>query len=331
MSTNTEMKQWRTLHIAAQILYRIAGNVSIESVSQNERFELLVSILDERERFGVKVANSTYIGSVAHAAYVRHLEQDYAPSKKEFVPILLMCVNEQQETAQIGMLVSWLYNAPKVYEKTKLHAATEKMWPKILDMLNSTYDTIRVVSRNNVNIVRNIEFGLHGQNGELLIANAIYLREVHEGYRIQRRGPQNEEERIESLLSVIRQDEYPTDELDVAVLETFEAKFQNVRVRKSLLLLSSEIRELQREIDRPNTVINIPVLPEYDPIALQMLGNMRLPSISIKVYGMTQRTIDILANISLHRVHKIHDFITYCALIEQLKKTMKKPDDVVLV
>lgn len=331
MSTKTELKQWRTLQIAAQIIYRIAGNVRIEAVPRNEKYDLLVSLLDEHEAFGVKVANSTYTESAAYQAYVDFLKQNYKPSKNEFIPILLMCVNETQETAQIGMQVSWLYNSPRIQERTKLHSATPKMWPKILDMLNSTYDTVRVVSLNNVSIVRNIEFETHDNEGVLLIGNVIYLRETYDGYNIEQRDPETDEERIESKFNMIRQDEYPNDDLDKAIQQAFEDKFENVKPHRSILLLSSDIRELERQIDRPNTTISIPILPKYDPVALQLLNGMHLPVINVKVYGLLNKTIDVVNNTPLEVEHDVKDFIPYCANIEQLKKTLKNPDEVVLV
>jgi len=330
MTTISQMKRWRTRQIAATILYRICGRIRIEAVPDNYAYDLLVTHLDDNVVFGVKVATSTYMDTIAYRAYVEWLKKEFVPRKNDFKPIVLMCVNEHQETAQIGIQQAWMYNRAITIKKVRLHNATERIWPRFRDNINSMFDTIRSIAIENCYIVRNIGFEMHDIQGGVLFANAIYLRKISDTYKINRRDPETEQERKEALLNVIRQDEYPTDELDRVIEDALGRTFKNLHVQNRILLFTPDITQLQHDIDRFVVHANVLIEPFWGVGVIPPFDNINLTSIGINVYSTERQAIDYIRTQNLFVQHDITSYIPYSVTIEQLKMTMVRAEDVIV-
>lgn len=328
--TNTEMKRWRTRQIAATILYRICGRIRIEAIPNYYAYDLLVTHLDDMVSFGVKVTTSTYMETTAYRAYVVWLEKEYVPKRDKFKPIVLMCVNESKETAQIGIQTAWLYNRPLTIKKVRLHQATDRIWPRFRDNINSMFTTIRSIALEGCYLVKNIGFEMHDYQGQLFFANAIYLRKFSETYKINRRDPETEQERIETLLNVIRQDEYPTDELDRVLEEALGRNFLNLQIQNSMLLFTQDISELHHDIDRHMIHTNVLIEPIFGAGTVPPFDNINLTSIGLNIYSQEQQALAFIQAQTLYVQHEIGSYIPYSVTIEQLKNTMAKAEDVLI-
>ena len=329
--TNTEMKKWRTIQIAATILYRICGKIRIEKLPNNYYYDLLVTLLEENESFGVKVTSSTYIETTAYRAYLAYLETRYHSNKDDFRPVLLMCVNEQAETAQLGIQIGWYYHRPLIIKKVKLHAATERLWPTFLDNINMMYNTIRSLVVNNNYIIKILSFEIQSPSSETEIVKTVYLRKFSEQYKIDRREPETDKERIETMLQVIRQDEYPQREpLDSLINKAIMYRFGNVSEKNSLLLFTSDLQNLRDETNLPHGSIKVEIHPKFDVAVLPYLNGMQLTSFSLPIYSVNQNVVNSLDGTICAVDHDLNDIIDYSSNIKNLLVTLRFPSDVLL-
>ncbi len=330
--TYTELKKWRSVQIAATILYRICGKIRIERQQENSYFyELLVTLLDEKISFGVKVASSTYLGTAAYKAYIAYLEMRYMSNKDDFKPVVLMCVNEQSETAQMGIQIGWFYNRPIIIKKVKLHAATERIWPTFRDNINMMYNTIRSLALDNNYIVKILSFDIQSPREGIEQVKVIYLRQFTDHYRINKREPETDKERRETMMEVIRQDEYPQQEtLDLLIKEAINNKFGASIITNRMLLFTSDLKDLRDETNHPNGHIRIEIQPQLDPAMLPYINGLQLTSFTLPIYSLRQETINMIDGLVCPVIHELNDFIDYSSNIKLLLATLKRPADVVL-
>lgn len=91
-----EYKNWRTVQIAASILYKYYKNVTITQYSSS-LFDLIVQDQETGLSFAVKVKNSKFEESNSYQSYIDEILKLQQNDGNAHVPLLLMLVNEVPE------------------------------------------------------------------------------------------------------------------------------------------------------------------------------------------------------------------------------------------
>ena len=310
-----EMKEWRSIQIAATILYRLSDNIKIETVN-NDLYNFKVIIKDCNLSFAIKVGSSSFAKNVSYKTYLEELKETFNSNCDGFIPIILMCVNESTETAMWGFQVGWLYNKPIIFDKVKFMTSNEKSWNLINDHIKSMDKTIRILSRYGMKIMKSLEVAVD-YNQQIFKAEFVYFRDFSDLYKMKPTTYMTDKERFYRLLNGIPEEEFPIDTLDNIIYHCISSKYQIVNTRSKLMISTSELCNLQQYKNRIHKKSNIFIEPDQ---ILPMLNEMYIPYIEIDVFPYLPIPADIFGNISITYVMPIANWIeNYSKIIADTK------------
>ena len=280
-------KGWRIEQIAITILYRYFGNISIQQNGTFRGYDLLVSYNDGTDlKFGVEVRQDGDYASIVSDLFVRVSKLDYS-DRNVRLPIILLLVNEENESAKVGFLVGWRFGRPRIYKNFELRALNQKSADTCLQIIKSMDEVIRVLSTENINVLKRISFNKKLHDNRVQQAEILYLRKLSSTYRMNQKEVVDERERFERLLKRTPEDEYPQDELDNVILEAVKIQYKNAKVSSKLLLLSTDIEDLQHYKDihcYHTTLLVSPNLSNLPMVALSMLNGLEMFNVGLDIF-----------------------------------------------
>jgi len=284
---NQQIKEIRTYQIAAIAILRQLRGCRIEQ-AQSQYFDLLVYFEDTSLVFGVEVKNSGFLRTNHFQDYLRNLERIDISDSENRIPVLLAAVNEEDESVKIGFLLAWQFGKAKIYRKPAMVELNSSNADKILDLVRSMDETIRLLSDHGMKVVKRIKVEHEEANGRLCHGDVVYLRDFTQEYRMHQKQVVDERERMERMIHGTPQNEYPDDELDNAIFEKIQERFPGSRKISDLMLFSTELRDLQllsRSLYRSFT---FSVEPEFDmnnaPFMAQLMNGVDTIRFNVDVF-----------------------------------------------
>ena len=209
------------------------------------------------------------------------------PDRNVRLPIILLLVNEEKESAKVGFLVGWRFGRPRIYKNFELRALNQKSADTCLQIIKSMDEVIRVLSTENINVLKRISFSKKLHDNRVQQAEILYLRKLSSSYRMNQKEVVDERERFERLLKGTPEDEYPQDELDNVILEAVKNQYKNAKVSSKLLLLSTDIEDLQHYKDihcYHTTLLVSPDLSNLPKVALSMLDGLEMFNVGLDIF-----------------------------------------------
>ncbi len=310
-----EMKEWRSIQIAATILYRLSDNIKIEIVN-NILYNFKVVIPDSNLCFAIKLASSSFTRSISYKTYLEELKTKFNNNCDGFIPIILMCVNESTETAMWGFQVGWLYNKPIIFDKVKFMTSNEKSWNLINDHIKSMDNTIRILSIYGMKIMKSLEVAVDN-NQQTFKAEFVYFRDFSDIYKMKQTSYKTDKERFYKSLNGISEEEFPTDTLDKIIYQSISSKYHIANTRSRLVISTFELRNLQQYKNRIHKKGNIVIEPDQ---ILPILNGMCIPKIDIDIFPYLPISADIFSNISITHIMPFANWIeNYSKIIADTK------------
>lgn len=284
---NQQIKEIRTYQIAAIAILRHLRGCRIEQV-QSQYFDLLVYFEDTSLVFGVEVKNSGFLRTNHFQDYLRNLEGIDISDSENRVPVLLAAVNEEDESVKIGFLLAWQFGKAKIYRKPAMVDLNSSNADKILDLVRSMDETIRLLSDQGMKVVKRIKVEHKEANGRLCLGDVVYLRDFTQEYRMHQKQVVDERERMERMIHGTPQNEYPDDELDNAIFEKIQERFPGSRKISDLMLFSTELRNLQLLSRSLYRSFIFSVEPEFDmnnaPFMAQLMNGVDTIRFNVDVF-----------------------------------------------
>ncbi len=319
--------EWRIEQIACTILYRCFENISIEKTPEGSLLDLLVRYNDGTDlKFGVIVKKASNNQHESIDRLVDMLNKvDYTQSVNQ-IPIVLLTVNESTESAKIAFLVGWRFGKPRIYKNFELRNLNQKSADICLQLIKSMDEVIRVLSTDDLNVLKKITFSKKLEDNRVQQAEILYLRRLSASYRMSQKEVVDEKERFERLLKGTPEEEYPQDELDQLILTSVKKQFKNAKVRSKLMLLSTDLDDLQyyKDIHCVNTTLLVtPDLSNIPAVALSMLDGLELFNVRLDVFVENIFYQDAFDGVSFDKEEPIEGWLKKVTEWNKLKETMR--------
>ena len=319
--------EWRIEQIACTILYRCFDNISIDKTPDWSLLDLLVRYNDDTDlKFGVIVKRAFDNLPDSIDRLVNMLNKvDYTQSVNQ-IPIVLLAVDEPTESAKIAFLVGWRFGKPRIYKNFELRNLNQKTADICLQIIKSMDDVIRILSVDDLNVLKKITFSKKLSDNRVQQAEILYLRKLSSTYRMNQKEVVEEKERFERLLKGIPEEDYPQDELDMLIFESVKKQFKNAKVRSKLMLLSTELDDLQayRDIHCVHTNLLVsPDLTNLPEIALSMLDGLELFSVGIDIFVENIFYQEAFDGVSFEKDEPLEGWLKKVTEWNRLKGTMR--------
>ena len=216
-----------------------------------------------------------------------------------------MAVNESTETAMIGIQVGWRFGRPIIFKKPTMMSVTQENADKIINSVKMMDNTIRMLSEHGMKIVKTIAVESIQHNGMAHHAKIVYLRDFTEQYKMKQKIVVDEREKFNRLFNGIPEDEYPNDFLDNSILEMVNQKFSGAKLTSSMMLFSSDLRELQQlahSIIMKAEMFVEPNLTNMSNAVLSMLEGVKFLHFNIDFFVDAPYCKATFENLSLHKI-----------------------------
>lgn len=284
---NQQIKEIRTYQIAAIAILRNLQGCRIEQV-QSQYFDFLVTFEETGLVFGVEVKNSGFLRTDHFRDYMRSIEGINISEKDNRIPVLLAAVNEKDESVKIGFLLAWQFGKAKIYRKPAMVDLNRSNADKILDLVKSMDESIRLLSEHGMKVVKRIKVEHEVAHGRLALGDVVYLRDFTQEYRMHQKEVVDERERMERMIHGTPQNEYPDDELDNAIFGMIQERFPDSRKISDLMLFSTELRNLQLLSRSSCRSFSFRVVPELDmnstPFMNQLMNGVDTIRFNVDVF-----------------------------------------------
>lgn len=319
--------EWRIEQIACTILYRCFDNISIDKTPDWSLLDLLVRSNDDTDlKFGVIVKRAFDNLPDSIDRLVNMLNKvDYTQSVNQ-IPIVLLAIDEPTESAKIAFLVGWRFGKPRIYKNFELRNLNQKTADICLQIIKSMDDVIRILSVDDLNVLKKITFSKKLSDNRVQQAEILYLRKLSSTYRMNQKEVVEEKERFERLLKGTPEEDYPQDELDMLIFESVKKQFKNAKVRSKLMLLSTELDDLQsyRDIHCVHTNLQVsPDLTNLPEIALSMLDGLELFSVCIDIFVENIFYQEAFDGVSFEKDEPLEGWLKKVTEWNRLKGTMR--------
>lgn len=296
---NQQIKNIRTYQIAAIAILRYLRGCRIEQV-KSQFFDFLVIFEETSLVFGVEVKNSGFLRTTHFQDYMKIIEGIDISERENRIPVLLAAVNEGDESVKIGFLLAWQYGKAKIYRKPAMVDLNPSNADKILDLVKSMDETIRLLSEHGMKVVKRIKVEHEEANGRLSFGDVVYLRDFTQEYQMHQKEVVDERERMERMIHGTPQNEYPDDELDNAIFEKIRERFPGSRKFSDLLLFSTELRDLQLLSRSFYRSFIFSVEPEFDvnnaPFMAQLMNGVDIIRFNVDVFIDAPLDVQVFEN-----------------------------------
>lgn len=288
-------------------------------------YDYIVRDKSQGLQFAVNVVSHTFLRTKSFQDYLKTLDSaDYSINSNQ-LPILLMAVNEQSRTASIGYVLAWHRGRPYIYHNINMRPSNERNWVIVLNQLLSMNEIIRILNRDGIKIVKHISVE-HNINGIPHFGEIVYLRSFSDAYKMKQKVVKTDKERFDRMLFGIPEDEYPSDELDTAILNAVRSVLTAKDPVSKTLLFSTDLSELQfykRNYSKANGILAIE--PDMAQVAmLKELPNIPISkTIPIEFYSGIPQDSDTFDGLSFISTLSLEEWMnqevyrelaTYCPL-----------------
>ncbi len=257
--------------IAANILYKFCPQINIKAVGE-ELYDLVCDVADVK--FAIKVNGSTVLQSKEFNQYIETLKNTQFWDRYFQIPIAIMAVNESTEEARISIVLGWQCMKPIINRRLLLQRMSDKTWAAFIEAIKVMSQNIRALSFNMMFVVKKISIYEQDYKGRCQNAQIIYLRRFTDDYKIIDTKVNNENEKTNRMMYGIPQEEYPKDDIDKDIFSKVKEKFSSAKVESSLLLFSSELKELLEEIGHIQYIktLSLAIEPDIDEMRVYEEG-----------------------------------------------------------
>ncbi len=301
MSIN-EQKIWRTMQIVASEIARYDNGAQIYEVGEARDYcyDLLVKSTTRGLQYGVEVKRSEFSRTKNYGEYIEILQQHQTDIN---VPILLVSVNESTEEVKIGIVFSWFHSRPLVTRNVMLWKSTQENWNNALNLLSLSAHVdgpIEFLQMDNLYVKKTLPLSFERHDGHRYLAELVYMRKMSPEYKMNARERNSQQEEIQFYINGYDREEYPSDSLDKAICSAVYGQLEEDNVNNKLVVLNTELRDLQiyREFERGNVNIHIaPHLDGMDEAVMRLLGGHTEFDFEVELYAHSVEDRDYFNNI----------------------------------
>lgn len=228
----------------------------ITPVQECPYYRFIASSTDETQRFGIDVlANDEKDLCDRKTRKIReNIQQDAQLS----IPIIACFVDTKTFDVSLQIVLNRRYEHVQIipYNIEKACSMTEKSMALILHNIDTT---IRCLPKPMWSVCKSLILN----DEKFPNASIIYLRSLRENYKMKQSLQTEDLERFNRLLQGIPEEEYPSDEVDNLLFSLSRDHFKNVKVRSSLVLFNTDLKNLQIYKNLYKHAINVMFL-NYD-------------------------------------------------------------------
>lgn len=318
-SIRKEQRDWRMKQIALTAIYKMFSSPDIKE-SELGLYDFDVCYMDETSiHVGVVVRGSTFTSSALYESLLEKLRSQSALH----VPLLLLCVNESTEEVHVGYLLSWVHGSYVLHNKIRLQNLKKFLKTEYRSIIKSMDETIRVLSSENAYCLKSITIRVPYADQEISVC-VKYLRKLTNSYRMLPPQDMSDIERFKRYLNGIPQEEYPHDWLDDVIHDAIRTQFANVEVISSLMVLSTELRDVRRsqyEMRYDGFIrfgLDLNQIPhEY----IDLLGDVLQVEIPLEIYSSVMINVPFLHNIIFSQVIPVNQWKIVIPQLPSIKGT----------
>ncbi len=289
MSIN-DQKIWRTMQIVASEIERYDSGAKIYETSTTSYYgyDLLVTSTRRGVQYGVEVKRSKFSQTKSFEAYIGMLQNHQTEIN---VPILIVSVNESTEEVKIGIVFSWYHGRPMITRDVVLWRSTQENWDKALNLLALSAhmeSPIDFLQLDNLYLKKSLPLSAERRDGRRYLGELVYIRKMSTVYRMHPRERNTQQEMIRFNLNGYDNEEYPSDALDHAIFAAVHDQFEATNVNNQLIVLNTQLRDLQiyREYERGHVNIHIsPRLDGMDEAVVKLLGGHSEFIFTVELYA----------------------------------------------
>ena len=285
----------RAIQIVAQILYRYFPNIKIE-VTYLSICDLIITY-DDGAVCGISVKLSTYKQSKLFKKTSDYLGKLDFSNVEYRIPVLLLCVNESAETATFTPLIGWSHGRPEIYTNGVQNLLTKESSKQFSLYVHTMSDIISFLDVNHWNVLKKIRIETQTRDGNAIPAEIVYLRKFSNSYKMRNSHIVDEKISVDRLLNGIPQDDYPNDILDDCILGAFEPHFVNASMQSSLILLNSDVKQLQIYKSYCHNEVQISVFPYLDDDYRELIvDKFDIPTYKLDLFTSSSKYKDLFEN-----------------------------------
>lgn len=300
MSIN-EQKIWRTMQIVASEIMRYDGGAQIYEMPENRNhvYDLLVTSKERGLQYGVEVKRSEFSRTKNYDGYIERLQHRQSDIN---VPILLVSVNESTEEVKIGIVFSWFHRRPSVTRDVVLWKSTRENWDRALNLLALSAHVespIEFLQMDNLYLKKTLPLSAEIRGGRRYLAELVYMRKMSPEYRMNPRERNTQQEEFQFCLNGYDREEYPSDILDNAIYMAVHEQFVKTDVNNQLIVLNTELRDLQRYREYERGSVNIHIAPQLDGMdeaVMRLLGGHTEFDFRVELYAHSAEDRDYYNN-----------------------------------
>lgn len=246
--------------------------------------DLLVEFTDKSLQFVVEVKLKSSFTKEIFEGFTNNVAWAIFRQGAPKIPVVIALLDEEKNAVEIGIAVSWRFGSPIICQDVKFMTVSKEDADVILDNIKAADEVIRSLEFTNCKVLKRISFNV--PSGQIHMPGCImYLRNFLPDYKMNCRKPQNQEEEFRRFLHGIPQEEYPRDEVDDIIMESVASKYPDSEPHSSLLIFSSELRDLKEYIGRSiHHKAHIVVEPSADINVLATMIGTSLASLDLDIY-----------------------------------------------
>ena len=206
--------------------------------------DMIVEISECELKFALEVKTITAYKADDKQDFKNHLARAVYRQGAPNIPVIIALVDDINNTVIMGIALQWRFHTPIIEDDISFVELSPNNADVILDNIKAADSVIRALSNTNLKVVKKISFSFE-QGGLYHQGYVIYLRDLRQGYKMNCKTPDTQQEEFDRFLNGIPEDEYPSDIIDEKILEAVEKKYHDSKIKSSLLVFSTELRDLK--------------------------------------------------------------------------------------
>lgn len=236
-----DIKKIREIQLVAAALLQLEPEMKITQANSGV-VDIFVDLPVDDARFAVMAWSLGSLESDAYSNYQAALINNMDDLKG--CPLFIAHYKEELGL-MISPLVNWNFENYTINQSPEFRLLTHKDLASFFDVIRRQDHQIKLLRDNCRMVVKSISLN-KDRRGLKCNAEMIYLREFTPQYKMSTKHVTDWRERFDRNLNGQPQDEYPHDLLDDKILESVRLVYPDATVCNSLLVTSSEYRNLLR-------------------------------------------------------------------------------------
>lgn len=331
MNINSQ-KEWRTEQIAASEIAKFDKDSLIEEVNENRGYDFLVTSPKKGLQYGVEIKRSEFARTKSYADYTEKLQRCQSEIS---VPILLVSINESSEEVKIGIVFSWFRRRPLVTREVVLWKSTQENWDKALNLLAISAHVegpIEFLQTDSLYVKKSVPLSAEVRGGRVYLAELVYLRKMSPDYKMNPIERATLQDEMEFYLRGYEREEYPSDDLDKAILTAIRNQYDDSTVNNQLIVMNTELRDLQIYRECHRGAVNIHIAPRLDDMneaVLRLIGRHTEFSITVELYAHSAEDRDYFDNMDFEHTDAVDGWVEKVIEYRKCLTEYKKLSDII--